>query len=149
MAMKSMHSGGGIGGEAYPADFPPAYALYTSMQPLMLRTGALRAPGDNAYCWVAQSFLDELAHEAGRDPLEFQLELLSNKRRPGSRRQGDAVGDHEPTGPSVLIPERYKGVLELVAEKSGWAKRPKGAGPRNGNRRVVLPPGLLCRSGGR
>lgn len=121
-------SGGGIGGDAYPADFPPAYALFTSAQPLTLRTGALRAPGDNAYCWVAQSFLDELAHAAGRDPLEFQLELLSNKKMPWSSGEHDAVGDHEPTGPSVLIPERYKGVLELVAEKSGWAKRPKEKG---------------------
>ena len=75
-------SGGGIGQDSYPAGFPPAYALYTSMQPLTLRTGALRAPGDNAYCWVAQSFLDEMAHAAGRDPLEFQLELLSNKQAP-------------------------------------------------------------------
>jgi isoquinoline 1-oxidoreductase beta subunit len=125
---KHATSGGGIGGEAYPADFPPAYAMYTSMQPLMLRTGALRAPGDNAYCWVAQSFLDELAHEAGRDPLEFQLELLSNTKAPWKSGEGDAVGDHEPTGPSVLIPERYKGVLELVAEKSGWSKRPKEPG---------------------
>jgi isoquinoline 1-oxidoreductase beta subunit len=116
-------SGGGIGGDSYPADFPPAYALYTSAQPLMLRTGAMRAPGDNAYCWVAQSFLDELAHEAGRDPLEFQLELLSNPKAPWKSGEGDAVGDHEPTGQSVLIPERYKGVLEMVAEKSGWAKR--------------------------
>jgi isoquinoline 1-oxidoreductase beta subunit len=121
-------SGGGIGGDAYPADFPPAYALFTSAQPLTLRTGALRAPGDNAYCWVAQSFLDELAHAAGRDPLEFQLELLSNKKMPWSEGEHDAVGDHEPTGQSVLIPERYKGVLELVAEKSGWAKRPKEKG---------------------
>jgi len=125
---KHATSGGGIGGDAYPADFPPAYAMYTSMQPLMQRTGALRAPGDNAYCWVAQSFLDELAHEAGRDPLEFQLELLSNKKAPWSASEGDAVGDHEPTGASVLIPERYKGVLELVAEKSGWAKRTKEPG---------------------
>ncbi|MGA9668496.1 MAG: molybdopterin cofactor-binding domain-containing protein, partial [Terracidiphilus sp.] len=125
---KHATSGGGIGGEAYPADFPPAYAMYTSMQPLTLRTGALRAPGDNAYCWVAQSFLDELAHEAGRDPLEFQLELLSNKKAAWKSSEGDAVGDHEPTGPSVLIPERYKGVLELVAEKSGWAKRTKEPG---------------------
>jgi isoquinoline 1-oxidoreductase beta subunit len=125
---KHATSGGGIGGDAYPADFPPAYAMYTSMQPLMLRTGALRAPGDNAYCWVAQSFLDELAHEAGRDPLEFQLDLLSNKKAPWKSGEGDAVGDHEPTGASVLIPERYKGVLELVAEKSGWAKRTKEPG---------------------
>ncbi|MGZ7029957.1 MAG: molybdopterin cofactor-binding domain-containing protein, partial [Terriglobales bacterium] len=126
--VKHSTSGGGIGGDAYPADFPPAYALYTSAQPLMLRTGALRAPGDNAYCWVAQSFLDELAHAAGRDPLEFQLDLLSNKKQPWTSGEHDAVGDHEPTGQSVLIPERYKGVLELVAEKSGWAKRGKMPG---------------------
>jgi isoquinoline 1-oxidoreductase beta subunit len=120
--------GGGMGADSYPADFPRAYALYTSAQPLTLRCGALRAPGDNAYCWVAQSFLDELAHEAGRDPLEFQLDLLSNTKVPWKSSEGDAVGDHEPTGPSVLIPERYKGVLELVAEKSGWAKRGKEPG---------------------
>ena len=125
---RHLASGGGIGGDSYPAGFSPAYALYTSAQPLMLRTGALRAPGDNAYCWVAQSFLDELAHAAGRDPLEFQLELLSNNKAPWSSGEGDAVGDHEPTGQSVLIPERFKGVLELVAKKSGWAKRGKEPG---------------------
>jgi len=121
-------SGGGIGGDSYPAGFPPSYALYTTAQPLMLRTGALRAPGDNAYCWVSQSFLDECAHAAGRDPLEFQLDLLSNSRSPWSVSQRDAVGDHEPTGQSVLIPERFKGVLQLAAEKSGWAHRGKEAG---------------------
>jgi isoquinoline 1-oxidoreductase beta subunit len=125
---KHSTSGGGIGADSYPAGFPPAFALYTSAQPLMLRTGALRAPGDNAYCWVTQSFLDEVAHAAGRDPLEFQLELLSNKQAPWSAGENDAVGDHEPTGPSVLIPARFKGVLELVAEKSGWAKRGKTPG---------------------
>jgi isoquinoline 1-oxidoreductase beta subunit len=125
---KHSTSGGGIGRDAFPAGFPPAYALYTSAQPLMLRTGALRAPGDNAYCWVAQSFLDEMAHEAGRDPLEFQLELLSNKKAPWKSDGEDAVGDHEPTGPGVLIAERFKGVLEMVAEKSGWANRKKTPG---------------------
>jgi isoquinoline 1-oxidoreductase beta subunit len=125
---KHSASGGGIGADTYPAGFPPAYALYTSAQPLMLRAGALRAPGDNAYCWVAQSFLDEVAHAAGRDPLEFQLDLLSNKKSPWSASEHDAVGDHEPVGQSVLIPERYRAVLELVAEKSGWANRRKEAG---------------------
>jgi isoquinoline 1-oxidoreductase beta subunit len=125
---KNSTSGGGIEQDTYPAGFPPAYALYTSAQPLMLRTGALRAPGDNAYCWVSQSFLDELAHAAGRDPLEFQLELLSNKQVPWSAGEHDSVGDHEPTGQSALIPERYKGVLEMAAEKSGWARRSKISG---------------------
>jgi isoquinoline 1-oxidoreductase subunit beta len=125
---KQMTSGGGIGADTYPSGFPPAYALYTTAQPLMLRTGALRAPGDNAYCWVAQSFLDECAHEAGRDPLEFQLDLLSNKQAPWKSSGVDEVGDHEPTGASVLIPDRFKGVLELVAEKSGWANRKKEPG---------------------
>ena len=121
-------SGGGIGGDSFPASFPPVYGLYTSAQPLMLRTGAMRAPGDNAYCWVAQSFLDEVACAAGRDPLEFQLELLHYKRVPWISGKHDAVGDHEPTGQAVLIPERFRGVLEMVAEKSGWAQRPKEPG---------------------
>jgi isoquinoline 1-oxidoreductase beta subunit len=125
---KHSTSGGGIGGASYPAGFPPAYALYTSAQPLMLRTGAQRAPGDNAYCWVAQSFLDEVAFAAGRDPLEFQLDLLGNTQASWSSGEHDAVGDHEPTGAAALIPERFKGVLELVAEKSGWANRKKEPG---------------------
>jgi len=69
-----------------------------------------------------------LAFAAGRDPLEFQLELLSNKLAPWSAGEKDPVGDHEPSGQDVLIPERFKGVLELVAEKSGWAKRRKEPG---------------------
>ncbi|MGA2850867.1 MAG: molybdopterin cofactor-binding domain-containing protein [Terracidiphilus sp.] len=125
---KNNASGGGIGSDTYPSGFAPAYALYTSAQPLMLRCGALRAPGDNAYCWVSQSFLDEMAHEAGRDPLEFQLELLSNKQAPWKSNGKDEVGDHEPHGQEVLIPERFKGVLELVAEKSGWKTRAKVPG---------------------
>ena len=122
---KNTAAGGGMGPDSYPAGFAPVYGLYASAQPLIQRCGALRAPGDNAFCWVAQAFLDELAHEAGRDPLEFQLDLLSNKQMPWI---GASVDDHEPTGQDVLIPERYKGVLQLVAEKSGWAKRVKEPG---------------------
>jgi len=125
---KETTSSGGIGRDSYPAGFVPAYGLYRSMQPLTQRTGAQRAPGDNAYCWVSQGFLDEMAFAAGRDPLEFQLELLSNKQAPWKSSGEDEVGDHEPSGASALIPERFKGVLELVAEKSGWAKRAKTPG---------------------
>jgi len=122
---KNTAPGGGMGPDSYPAGFAPVYGLYASAQPLIQRCGALRAPGDNAFCWVAQAFIDELAHEAGRDPLDFQLDLLSNKQMPWI---GASVDDHEPTGQDVLIPERYKGVLQLVAEKSGWATRAKQPG---------------------
>jgi isoquinoline 1-oxidoreductase beta subunit len=122
---KHIATGGDMGPDSYPAPFAPAYALYMSAQPLTLRCGALRAPGDNGFGWVAQSFLDELAHEAGRDPLDFQLDLLSNKQAAWT---GMAPDIHEPAGQDVLIAERYKGVLEMVAEKSGWAKRAKQPG---------------------
>jgi isoquinoline 1-oxidoreductase beta subunit len=120
---KHVTSGGGIGQNTYPAGLAPSYALYTSAQPLMLRTGAMRAPGDNAYAWVAQSFLDEVAHEAGRDPVEFQLELLRNKPAPWAMGEHDPNGDHEPSGQAALAPERFKGVIQMAAEKSGWASR--------------------------
>jgi isoquinoline 1-oxidoreductase subunit beta len=114
--------GANISSDEFPSGLAPHYALYTSAIPLMLRTGYLRAPGNNAYAFVGQSFLDELAVAAGRDPLEFQLEILSNKMVPVP---GD---ENKPKGPRDLNPERMKGVLQLVAEKSNWASRKKEPG---------------------
>jgi isoquinoline 1-oxidoreductase beta subunit len=114
--------GANISSDEFPSGLAPHYALYTSAIPLMLRTGYLRAPGNNAYAFVGQSFLDELAVAAGRDPLEFQLEILSNKMVPVPGEE------NTPKGPRDLNPERMKGVLQLVAEKSNWASRKKEPG---------------------
>jgi isoquinoline 1-oxidoreductase beta subunit len=114
--------GANIDSGEFPSGLAPHYALYTSAIPLMLRTGYLRAPGNNAYAFVGQSFLDELAVAAGRDPLEFQLEILSNKMVPVPGEE------NKPKGPRDLNPERMKGVLRLVAEKSNWASRKKEPG---------------------
>jgi isoquinoline 1-oxidoreductase beta subunit len=132
--------GARIGTGEFPAGLAPHYALYTSAMPLMLRTGYLRAPGDNAYAWVAQSFLDELAIAAGLDPLDFQLDILRAAPVP-------APGDPgKPKGPGDLNPERLAGVLQLVAEKSGWANRKAAPGHAMGGRAMGIA-GYFCHLG--
>jgi isoquinoline 1-oxidoreductase beta subunit len=90
--------------------------------PLGVPTGFLRAPGSNALSWVMQSFIDELAHAARKDPVEFRRTLLAQFVAPAPTGTG--------TQAQFLNAARMRGVLDLVAEKSGWGKRtlPKGTG---------------------
>ncbi len=122
----------GLGGTEFPARFVPHFALEASTMPLGVPTGALRAPTSNAVSFVIQSFIDELAHAAGKDPVQFRYDILDNLQpeppappaaegRQGGRGGGGAPG---------LDAARMRGVLELVAEKSGWGRTrlPKGSG---------------------
>jgi isoquinoline 1-oxidoreductase beta subunit len=114
------HSGQ-IDGNEFPARFTPNYLMQATVMPLGLKTGALRAPRSNVYAWVFQSFLDELAHAAGKDPVQFRLELLGEGNPIGA----DVVAAGNQNG---MNPQRMIGVIKLVAEKSGWGKQkfPKG-----------------------
>ena len=107
-----------IGGNQYPSGRVPNFIIGHTAMPIWLRTGAMRAPGDNAFGFVIQSFLDEVAAAAGRDPLDLQLELLA----PGP---GSENGTSRPTD---FRPERLAGVLQQVAEESNWRNRPRVPG---------------------
>ena len=96
----------------FPAGFVPNYALHATLMPLGAPTGSLRAPRSNALAWVIQSFIDELAHAAGADPVQFKLDLLGDPRM---------VTNDE--GRGVYDAGRMRGVVELAAEKSGWGSR--------------------------
>ena len=116
----------GISGGEFPARFVPNFALETSVIPLGVPTGALRAPGSNGIAFATQSFIDELAAAAGKDPLQFRLDMLA------STPIQDPPPANAPPGqvPIVFEAARMRGVLELVREKSGWGQGtlPKGTG---------------------
>lgn len=73
-----------------------------------ITVGAFRAPRSNFIAGAEQSFLDEVAEAAGKDPIAFRLELFK-------RAENNPVGEKNDYDAS-----RYAGVLKLVREKSGW-----------------------------
>jgi isoquinoline 1-oxidoreductase subunit beta len=100
----------------FPAGFVRNFAIHVSNQPLGVPTGALRAPRSNAVAWVYQSFIDELAHAAGKDPLQFRLDLLATPRQPMTVPPGGKPMD------DGFRAERMSAVLKMVGEMSGWGK---------------------------
>ena len=109
----------------FPARFIQNYATYQSTIPFSVPIGAMRAPGSNAVAFVIQSFIDELAHAAKKDPLQFRLDLLSQPLvvpPPPPPDPAGKGGGRGGGGGAGWSPDRMKAVLELVREKSGWGR---------------------------
>lgn len=92
----------------FPAGALDNYLAESWEIPSNITIGAFRAPRSNFIGAAEQSFLDELAEEMGKDPIEFRLELLK-------RAETNPVGER-----NDYDAKRYAGVLELVREKSNW-----------------------------
>ena len=79
-----------------------------------ISTGAWRAPRSNFIAGAEQSFLDEVAEAAGKDPIDFRLELFDRAIK-------NPIGSY-----NDYDPERYAGVLKLVRDKSNWGVKTEG-----------------------
>ena len=103
--------------ELYPDDLPRRLVPNVQQQYYSMRSGfprgSWRAPAHYANAFAVQSFIDELAHGAGQDPLVYQLSLLGEAREFPYEQHGGPVFD---TG-------RLAGVLRLAAEKAGWGEK--------------------------
>ena len=102
----------------FPAGFVPNLQFGQTMIELGAPTGHWRDPNYNGLAFAFESFMDEVAHAGGRDPLELRLKLYGPPRvipAPPSRMPGLHVPPFDTS--------RARGVLQLVAEKAGWGKQ--------------------------
>jgi nicotinate dehydrogenase subunit B len=91
-----LERGGGAGRNAVPGYALPSYRVVNHRLSVMpLRTSSLRSLGGFANVFAIESFMDELAQAAGRDPVEYRLAQLADPRG--------------------------RAVIEAVARRSGWA----------------------------
>tara|TARA_R110002096_G_scaffold29497_12_gene88774 strand:- start:13345 stop:15576 length:2232 start_codon:yes stop_codon:yes gene_type:complete len=112
-----------FGAELYIDDFPRRIVENLRLEyfnhKIGLPRGSWRAPAHTANAWVIQSFIDEIAHESGQDPLALRLELY------GEERELEYTNHGAPT----FNPGRLARLAKFVAERIGYGKElPDGHG---------------------
>lgn len=86
-----------------------------------VRVGWLRSVANIPHAFAVHSFIDELAADAGRDRVEYLLAALGPDRVLGAR-QGSRPN------PYPIDIARFKRIVEMAADQSGWAKKKSGNG---------------------
>jgi len=96
-----------------------------------LRIGWFRSLNNLAHAWSIQSFVAELAHELGRDPKDFLLELIGPPRLvdPSPQVTTPWWNYGEPVDSYAIDTGRLRNVVELAAQQANWGMPlPKGQG---------------------
>ena len=92
-----------------------------------VRIGWLRSVANIYQTFAVQTFTDELAANAGRDRIEFALELIGPPRKIDFKAMGVNYPNYGARWKSIRsTPGVCGSVIELVAEKSGWGKEEVG-----------------------
>jgi isoquinoline 1-oxidoreductase beta subunit len=97
--------------------------------PVHVRIGWFRAVANNYHAFAAHSFADEMAHAAGRDTLEFLLDMIGPGHVIDLKAQGVEYSNYgAPIDKYPVDSRRLRRVLEVAGEKSNWGKRKPGSG---------------------
>jgi isoquinoline 1-oxidoreductase beta subunit len=81
-----------------PYAIPNLRVEFVRKEPEVVTTGFWRGVGPNNNVFATESFIDELAHKAGKDPVDFRVSMLEKT-------------------------PRLKAAVQLVAQKSGWGEK--------------------------
>ncbi|MCW9017533.1 MAG: molybdopterin-dependent oxidoreductase, partial [Kangiellaceae bacterium] len=94
------------------------------------RVGWVRSVTNINNAFAACSFVDELAHEAGKDPKDFLINLIGKDQHIDFEKDGYKYGNYgEQLNQYPADTARLKNVVKLVAEKANWGKKlPKSHG---------------------
>ncbi|MFS1291434.1 molybdopterin cofactor-binding domain-containing protein [Pseudomonas piscis] len=93
------------------------------------RVGWYRSVSNIPHGFAIQSFVDELAHKAGDDPLRYQLRLLGPDRQIDPRTLSEEWNYGESPERYPIDTGRLRTVLETAAKAAGWGRElPKGRG---------------------
>ena len=93
------------------------------------RVGWYRSVSNIPHGFAIQSFVDELAHKAGQDPLKYQIKLLGPDRRIDPRTLSEEWNYGESPERYPIDTGRLRTVLETAANAAGWGRElPKGRG---------------------
>ena len=121
----------GLGLIDTPYDGVPNLRIENGEADVMIRVGWYRSVNNIQHAFAMNCFANELAEAAGRDPVEFLLEMIGDAEVMDLARDG--VEDHWNYGDSVeewpIMPVRLSNVLRVAAAKSGYGKpMPAGHG---------------------